>query len=628
MIGPVVERVTYFCPMSRTSIAMPISKEILMLLAGNSVPFIRIGLRWLNSGRLATIGLVSLILVLGLAGHAQAATASNAKSPLGINLIEMNYFNPEQPFLNIFKTSGVTRSAPTGWWTHSMTDFDTGEAAYLQLDANGYPTTLKASSADPHSPQLFTSVGVLLERDLPNANAGTGLPYRAGRYVVLYDGQGTLEYRSDAALVSSAPGRDIINVQTPSGGGIDLRITATDPNHSGNYIRNIRVVKAEEESLLIAGNVFEPSFLSLLQNFHVVRAMQWLGIDNAGGFLTNWADRPAPNDAGWGSTNGVPIETVLQLCNSVGADCWVNVPHKANNDYITQMATLAHANLAASQKIYIEFSNEVWNGMFAQDGYATAQGQALWPNAGVSSFAYNRSWYGMRTAQMCDIWKSVWGADWPRVVCVLGTQTGNSGVATQALDCPLWTGNGNAPCSNHNINAIAEAPYFGFIQVQKSLLAAADGGQAQLFGELGSDLSQVANEEAQDKKYLAGYNLPIIAYEGGQTLISSDPAILSLYIAANRSPRMGAEYTTAFNDWKANGGQVYVVFADIYKSGNYGEWGALESFMDTVSPLSSAPPKWQAIQNFISGTPCWWSGCTGTIGTASATPTAPILSVK
>jgi hypothetical protein len=540
----------------------------------------------------------------------------------------MSYYSAEQPFLNIFKTSGVARSTPTGWSTHSMMDFNTGEAAYLQLDANGYPTTLKASSADPHSPQLFTSVGVLLERELPNSNAGTGLPYRPGRYIVLYDGQGTLEYGFDAALVSSSPGRDVINVKTPSQEGIDLRITATDPNRTGSYIRNIRVVKAEEESLLVAGNVFEPSFLSLLQNFHVVRAMQWLAIDDAGGLLTSWADRPVPNDAGWGGANGVPIESVLQLCNSVGADCWLNVPHKATNDYITQMAVLAHANLAASQKVYVEFSNEVWNGGYAQNGYAAAQGQALWPNAGASPGTYNRSWYGMRTAQMCDIWKSVWGADSPRLVCVLGAQAGNTGTATQALDCPLWTGNGNAPCSNHNINAVAVAPYFGNIPVQKSVLAATDGGHTQLFQDIANNLPQIAKGEVQDKTYLAHYNLPIIAYEGGQSLVSSDPAISSLYVAANRDPRMETAYTTAFKDWKSNSGQIYVVFADIYKPSQFGEWGALESFMDSVNPLSTAPPKWRAIQNFISENPCWWSGCAGAIGTGGATPTAPILSVK
>jgi hypothetical protein len=597
--------------------------------------FIRVGLQWPISGQRLVIGLICLVSALSFQGNTLAATAANAKSPLGINLIQMNYYSAEQPFLNIFKTAGVTRATPTGWTTHSASNFNTGEGAYLQLDANGYPKTLTASSADPHSPQLFTSVGVLLERSLPNANGGTGLPYRAGRYVVLYEGQGSLDYGFDAKLVSASPGRDIINVASPSGAGIDLRITATDPNHNGNYIRNIRVVKAEEESLLVAGNVFEPSFLGLLQNFHVLRAMQWLNIDEDGGLLTNWTSRPHTTDAGWGSPNGVPVETVLQLCNTVGADCWLNVPHQANNDYITQMAVLAHANLGTSQKIYIEFSNEVWNGGYAQSHYASAQGQSLWPHAGVNSFTYNRNWYGMRTAQMCDIWKSVWGADSSRLVCVLGAQAGNSGTATSSLDCPLWTGSGNAPCSNHNINAVAIAPYFGSLApyfgnspAQKSSMEAEDGGHTKLFQELTGDLSQVAKWGATWKAVLAPYNLPFIAYEGGQGLASFDPSISNLYIAANRDPRMAAAYTTAFKDWKANGGEIYVLFADIYAPNKYGEWGALESFLDTVTPLNKAPPKWQAIQNFISGNPCWWSSCTGTIGPTAPTPTAPILSVK
>ena len=62
---------------------------------------------------------------------------------------------------------------------------------------------------------------------------------------------------------------------------------------------------------------------------------------------------------------------------------------------------------------------------------------------------------------------------------------------------------------------------------------------------------------------------------------------------------------------------MYVLFNDVQRPNMWGEWGALESFMDTTSPLSSAPIKWQAIQNFITATPCWWSGCVGTIGTSS-----------
>src|SRR5262249_2130507 len=160
------------------------------------------------------------------------------------------------PFLNIFKTTGVSQTTPNGWVTHSDSTWDTHEEASLDLDKDGYPRTLQASSTNPHAPQSFNSVGVVLLRDLPRADAGTGLSYRPGGYVVLYEGQGTLSYGFDANLVSPSPGRDVIDVASPSRGGIDLRITATDPKHSGNYIRNIRVVKAEEEPLLKAGQIF------------------------------------------------------------------------------------------------------------------------------------------------------------------------------------------------------------------------------------------------------------------------------------------------------------------------------------------------------------------------------------
>ncbi len=155
-----------------------------------------------------------------------------------------------------------------------------------------------APAPGDHVPRLPTA---LEPKVLGEACPVTGLPYRAGQYVVLYDGQGTLGYSGDASLVSSAPGRDVINVATPGSAGIMLTITSTDPNHTGNYIHNIRVVYATEESLLAAGNVFRPGFLSMLQKFHAMRFMQWLEIDNDGGILSSWASRPQLTDGGWGA---------------------------------------------------------------------------------------------------------------------------------------------------------------------------------------------------------------------------------------------------------------------------------------------------------------------------------------
>jgi hypothetical protein len=572
-------------------------------------------------------GVVIMLLAIAIPHGARAATSENSRSPLGLNLMNVNYYNPEQPFLNIFKTTGVSKSTPNEWFTHSTTTFDTKEGSYLQLDADGYPTTLVST----HQPQQFTSVGVLLARGLPKSNAGAGPPYRAGRYVVLYDGKGTLTYEGDASLVSSSAGRDVINVATPTGGGgIMLNITSTDPSHDGNYIRNIRVVYAPEESLLAAGNVFRPGFLTLLQNFRALRFLQWLNIDESGGGqLSSWASRPQLTDAGWGSSHGVPLEVAIQLCNATGADCWLNVPHEANNDYITQMATLVHGALATSQKVYIEFSNEVWNGAYPQYAYAERQGRAMWPNAGAPAFAYNRSWYGMRVAQMCDIWKSVWGSDYSRVHCTLNAQSANTDTATMSLQCPLWTGSGNAPCSAHNITDVGISVYFALFQAPVSWTSLPDGGLDNIFQEInqggliagdypGGSMAVMASWEAAYHAALAPYKFGMVAYEGGQSLVSNNPALVNLYAKANRDPRMAAAYTKALTDWKANGGTLYTVYADIYGPGPYGEWGALESFMDTVTPLTSAPPKWQAIQNFISTNNCWWASCAGTIGSTQS----------
>jgi len=209
-------------------------------------------------------------------------------------------------------------------------------------------------------------------------------------------------------------------------------------------------------------------------------------------------------------------------------------------------------------------------------------------------------------------------------VCVMGAQAAVAWTATEALECSLWTGAGNAPCSAHGIGAVAIAPYFGYDVPPTGDLTA-------LFTSINTSLAAVAAWEASYKAALAPFKLPFIAYEGGQGLVAiSGGALETLYTAANRDPRMAAAYTTALNDWKTNGGQTYVAYADIAKPGNFGQYGALESLWDTVKPLASAPPKWQALQNFISTNKCWWSGCVGAIGsTSSATPAAPTnLAVK
>lgn len=533
------------------------------------------------------------------------ANLPNAQSPMGINLEAVTYYSTEFPFINDFLNASQ-------WITHSDTTFDTKEEQYANLDANGWPMTL--TSVNESSRQQYNSLGVLLF--LGGFDTSNGF-YPGGRYIVLYDGRGTLTYADDATLVRRSPGRDVINV-IPSKNGIDLRITVTDPKHTGDYVRNIRLVGADNEAAIKAGHVFNPRFLQLVHYFRVLRFMDWLQTN--GSTIRSWSDRPLPTQAFFGTAKGVPIEIAVQAANAISADAWLNVPAMADDHYITEMATLVHGLLGSTQKVYVELSNEVWNASFKQYHYAISQGAALWPTrpGGSGGYEWNRNFYGMRTAQMCDLWKAAWGADKARVICVLGAQAAWSFSATESLKCPYWTQ--GSPCSGHGINAVAIAPYMGG-QVPAAWTAHPDGGLADLFLSLysqndpsipkGGFLAQDADWERDYARNVVGpYKLPLIAYEGGQTFANGATSPLDrLYVAANTDPRMGDAYAKYFEQWKRLGGELFVYYNDVGVGSKYGSWGAIQSLMQTTDPLSSAPPKWQAIQNFISSTPCWWPNC-------------------
>jgi hypothetical protein len=565
------------------------------------MPFAAIGLMWVT------------LLILTVPGGARAATSFNAQSAMGINLGDVIYYATEQPFINSFVTSDQ-------WITHSDAAWDTQEEKYVNLDANGWPITLKSVN-EPRA-QQFNSLGVLFLLGMPNTPNGI---YPAGQYIVMYDGKGKLSYGLDAVLIHRSPGRDVINV-TPSSKGIDLRIVETDPH---NYLRNIKVVTAANEAAAKGGQIFNPAFLKLIQNFRALRFMDWFRTN--GSTLSSWSDRPIPTNAFFGTSKGVPIEIAVQLANAVSADAWMNVPVKADDNFINQMATLVHSQLGSTQKIYVELSNEVWNSSFSQFKEAAGRGKALWPTRSSSrgDYEYNREWFGMRTAQMCDIWRSVWHSD-PRLVCVLGAQAAWSFSATESLKCPYWTQ--GAPCSGHAIDAVAIGPYMGGA-VPSAWTSQPDGGLANLFQSLywqNDPTIPAGGFMAQDAAWLndfisnlAPYKLPLLAYEGGQTFANgSTDALNSLYMAANRDPRMGQAYARYFQQWRHGGGQLFMYFNDVGVESKYGSWGALESIMQTTTPLSGAPPKWQSLQSFISGNSCWWPNCSGTI-VAGQTSTVP-----
>jgi hypothetical protein len=456
-----------------------------------------------------------------------------------------------------------------------------------------------------------------------------GAHYPSGQYVVLYDGQGTIVYGSAAVKDNalSTPGRDVVNV-TPANGFIWLRITATDPNHNGDYIRNIRVIMPGFESNY-ATQIFHSTFLASIQKYKTIRFKDWLETD--GSTQSSWSTRTKVSNARWNTPHaaGVPIEILIALANRNQSDIWVNMPHMADDNYITQFATLVRDQLDPAHRVYVEYSNEVWNGApgFPQSGWVQQQGIAMWPQTPPDAFTKQINWHGMRTAQMCDIWKNAWGAQSNRVICVMGAQAANSWTASQALDCPLWTQ--GAPCYAHGISAIAIGPYFGgylgnstFQPQVLSWTSDPDGGLVKLFTEIitggvtsgGPSGGALQSAFAMISSHVSVANargLYVVAYEGGSHLHDTlyNSTVISLFNTANHDTRMGGVYDQYLAGWRNSGGRLFVHFINVGVPDNYGAFGALD-YQDQTSS-----PKYDALMRFIDNNPCWWNGCQGIVNT-------------
>lgn len=512
---------------------------------------------------------------------------------LGTNLFGIADWSSEMPFLDGFKSS-------RSWFTQCQegTDcsntWDTQEQAQLDLDEHGWVKTLPAPDDSPKYSQVSTLLFHAIDR------------YPGGKYVVLYEGEGTIKYKFDAQKdeAASKPGRDVINV-TPSEGGILLSITATDPNRTGNYIRNIHVVPLQYESTFEA-EIFNPLFLERIKKFGALRFMDWMATNNSE--QEEWNDRPKVDDATY-AIKGVPIEIMIELANRLRVHPWFNMPHKATDDYMANFAQLVKEQLDPQLKVYVEFSNEVWNWMFSQAQYALKQGKARWGEDKGDAYM---QWYGMRTAQMSDIWKKAFGNQQDRVISVISTQTSWRGLEASALDCSLWVAEGNKPCYQHNIDAYAITGYFsGNLGSEKnqaaveSWLKNADEATKQALIQLKQG-GVLANETEDDslvgtaelfsfhQQIARQKGLKLVAYEGGQHLTSPNSEKLTqFFIELNRRPEMYNLYSQLLESWKQAEGTMFMNFSDIGHPSKWGSWGVLEHVDQEKSP------KYDALMNFV-----------------------------
>ena len=272
-------------------------------------------------------------------------------------------FSTEMPFLDLMKESRPWIGHSGGSW-NAMTYQQLQDGGYL--DANGWLTRM---------PPGLNSVGTIWAWGNGNDPAtDPAAASRAGIYVLHYDGAGTIQLQGDAKILSSQPGEIVF--QNVSGNQFMVNITATDPNGTGDYIRDISVVNEKYEGLYQTGAMFNPDWLNTVSDARELRFMDWMAI-NSTATATGWADRPQLGDATY-MKQGVPVEVMVALANQTGADPWFNMPTGASADYIRQFATYVRDHLAPGLVAHVEYSNEAWNGALPAYHQMVAGSQAGW----------------------------------------------------------------------------------------------------------------------------------------------------------------------------------------------------------------------------------------------------------
>jgi hypothetical protein len=219
------------------------------------------------------------------------AVGAQAANPLGINLAAIAYYAPEQPFLNIIKSGGSSSgvSDTIGWYTTTSSTWDTQEESYLQLDSDGYPTSLIASPAPPGG-QKFTFVKAVLNYNLPRIAPGQTAVYPPGTYRLKFEGQGTVKVGGDAGHssgdtcpsdleLSNRRANTYVSCTFTVGhpganSGLVLEITAI--TNASDHPRDISVVQNAYAASYDAGAIFNPTFLAAVRGFSSLRFMEWM----------------------------------------------------------------------------------------------------------------------------------------------------------------------------------------------------------------------------------------------------------------------------------------------------------------------------------------------------------------
>lgn len=382
---------------------------------------------------------------------------------------------------------------------------------------------------------------------------------------------------------------------------------------------NIKIFKVSNEAI-VDTELFDPDSFDYASQWSVLRCMDVQRTNDSEAI--DYTDLATMNFRAWGLAGtssgqkcGVPVEVLSAIANQSGRPIWVNIPHKFTDAAIATFA--AALRDGTSQMVYVEYSNEVWNGLFAQKAYAQSQGALISDWSASSVDTQGKRWSGLRAAKVSSIFRSVYGTDsgnrWTGVLC---TQLGSTGVIAAKLvgvdyflnpaKSLLQPGDTNTTLFSH----IGVAPYFGPTPsdilsepglTMKDWVDADDQDyfNAQYFLKVtgsepaSANWKNIAHWRVQWLDHMttaAGRGWTVAMYEGGFGSVCLQPTLredatngppFNLAIEQfSYSEENGRLHHEIFSTFLADGGVLPLKFAMFSQRGKFGSWGILEDLDD------------------------------------------------
>ena len=439
----------------------------------------------------------------------------------------------------------------------------------------------------------------------------------AGDYIVEWKGEGHLSSWAEMEPLGDHKFRIKFDGSSPGNeNGITLWIDETDPNNTGDYIRDIKIYKEGYADLVAMDEHFDPVWFNAIDDFRVLRTHDWQGTNFSQ--TTDWVPSEETADqAFWvHQERGMPYELLVEAANQSRSDLWINIPHMATDQYMREAAQYVKDHLDAGLRVYVEYTNEYWTTIFDQYQYLIDQGTEQF---GDVPFA-NAQAYAARASEMTQIFKEIFGADGDRLypTVTLNHNAFNTDEALTMLTSPAYVAQGGISLLDAGIRHLATDGYLGWYSPDPNTEAMLDGWMAEADGGFGSARDFLINQLNSDmipawavgRDLADQYGLSYGIYEGGALLINGDyenpgPRRFTLFNeSVQLSDEMKAVYEAALEAWADVGSGPYAWYSD---TGRWGEWGDYGLWN---APDYVPEPRTEAIIDANQNTTPWWDGDT------------------